>query len=59
MCSAPFAELIVIIAIVILIVLFVIQQFGTGVIGSSFSPIILIWFIFNIGIGLYNIITYR
>ena len=55
----PFAEWIVVISIVILIMLFLIQQFGTGVIGSTFSPIILIWFIFNTIIGLYNIITYR
>lgn len=43
----------------ILIVLFLAQQFGTGVVGSAFSPIILIWFAFNTVIGLYNIITYR
>ncbi|CAK0787458.1 hypothetical protein CVIRNUC_010678 [Coccomyxa viridis] len=50
---------IVIIAIVIIILLFMAQQFGTGVVGSAFSPVILIWFIFNTVIGLYNIITYR
>ena len=48
-----------IIAIVIIILLFMAQQFGTGVVGSAFSPVILIWFIFNTVIGLYNIITYR
>ena len=53
------AEYIVIIAIVIIILLFMAQQFGTGVVGSAFSPVILIWFIFNTVIGLYNIITYR
>jgi K+ transporter len=34
-------------AIGILVILFVVQQFGTRRIGTSFSPIITIWFIFN------------
>ena len=48
-----------VIAIVIIILLFLVQQFGTGVVGSAFSPVILIWLIFNTVIGLYNIIAYR
>lgn len=57
LCS--FAEWIVVIAVVIIILLFLVQQFGTGVVGSFFSPVILVWLIFNTVIGLYNIITYR
>ena len=48
-----------VIAVVILILLFLVQQFGTGVVGGIFSPVILVWLFFNTGIGLYNIIVYR
>ncbi|CAA6664153.1 unnamed protein product [Spirodela intermedia] len=43
------------ISIAILIVLFSVQRFGTNKVGYSFSPIILIWFTFIGGIGLYNL----
>ncbi|CAL8467497.1 g7035 [Coccomyxa elongata] len=52
-------SIIVIIAIVILAALFLIQQFGTKFVGSLFSPVILVWFVFNTVVGLYNIIMYR
>jgi KUP system potassium uptake protein len=42
---------------VILIILFCIQPFGTTKIASSFAPIVIIWLLFNLSIGLYNIIT--
>ena len=48
-----------VIAVVIIILLFLVQQFGTGVVGGIFSPVILIWLFFNTAIGLYNIIVYR
>lgn len=51
--------MIVIIAIVILAGLFMIQQFGTKFVGSLFSPIILVWFLFNSVVGIYNIAKYR
>lgn len=53
------AAIIVIIAIVILAALFLIQQFGTKFVGSLFSPVIVVWFVFNIVVGLYNIIMFR
>lgn len=37
---------VIIITIVILSVLFMIQRFGTGVIGRAFGPIMFIWFLF-------------
>ncbi|KAI3863510.1 hypothetical protein MKW92_015378 [Papaver armeniacum] len=43
------------ISVVILILLFAAQQFGTDKVGSTFAPIILLWFTFIAGIGLYNI----
>ena len=42
-CRSLFAEEIDIIAVVILAVLFLVQRFGTGAIGFTFSPIILLW----------------
>lgn len=46
------------ISIAILIVLFALQRFGTDKVGSSFAPILLLWFSFIAGIGLYNLIKY-
>ncbi|KAL6616653.1 hypothetical protein ACP70R_038923 [Stipagrostis hirtigluma subsp. patula] len=46
------------IAIAILIVLFLVQRFGTDKVGYTFAPIILIWFILIAGIGVYNLFKY-
>jgi KUP system potassium uptake protein len=43
------------ITVAILIVLFSMQRFGTDKVGSLFAPIILVWFTFIGGIGLYNL----
>ncbi|KAI3972136.1 hypothetical protein MKW92_006381 [Papaver armeniacum] len=43
------------ISVVILILLFAVQRFGTDKVGSTFAPIILLWFFFISGIGLYNL----
>ncbi|KAI3860379.1 hypothetical protein MKW92_020490 [Papaver armeniacum] len=43
------------ISVVILILLFSAQRFGTDKVGSTFAPIILLWFTFIGGIGLYNL----
>ncbi|CAK9322234.1 unnamed protein product [Citrullus colocynthis] len=42
----------------ILVCLFMVQRFGTDKVGYTFAPIILIWFAFNAGIGIYNFIKY-
>ncbi|KAJ4968236.1 hypothetical protein NE237_014937 [Protea cynaroides] len=42
----------------ILIVLFVVQRFGTDKVGYTFAPIICVWFLFLSGIGLFNFIKY-
>jgi KUP system potassium uptake protein len=44
------------IVICIMIGLFVFQQFGTGVVGGVFGPIMAIWFIVIGGVGLYQLI---
>lgn len=49
---------IVLISVIILIVLFLVQRFGTDKVGYSFAPIITLWFLFIAGIGLFNFIKY-
>lgn len=39
----------------ILVVLFLIQPFGTAKIGTTFAPIITIWLLFNFCAGIYNL----
>ena len=54
-----FPDAIVGISVAILIVLFSVQRFGTDKVGLSFAPIILLWFTFIGGIGLYNLFKYN
>lgn len=46
------------ISVAILIILFAVQRFGTDKVGSSFAPIIFVWFSFLTGIGLFNLFKY-
>ncbi|KAB2046064.1 hypothetical protein ES319_D01G207100v1 [Gossypium barbadense] len=46
------------ISVVILVILFCVQRFGTDKVGYSFAPIICLWFTLLSGIGLYNLFTY-
>lgn len=46
------------ISLIILFLLFVLQQLGTGKVGVLFSPIVLVWFAFISGIGLFNIVKH-
>eukprot|EP00026_Physarum_polycephalum_P002993 Phypoly_transcript_03002.p1 GENE.Phypoly_transcript_03002~~Phypoly_transcript_03002.p1 ORF type:complete len:600 (+),score=40.61 Phypoly_transcript_03002:766-2565(+) len=43
------------VTIVILLLLFLVQQFGTGKVGIFFGPIMVLWFITLAGIGIYQI----
>ncbi|KAL3827849.1 hypothetical protein ACJIZ3_016651 [Penstemon smallii] len=56
--SAMTEDRIVWISVVILILLFMVQRFGTDKVGYTFAPIICVWFFFISGIGLYNFIKY-
>ncbi|XP_041020411.1 potassium transporter 5-like [Juglans microcarpa x Juglans regia] len=59
--KAPHAmteERIVWISVAILVLLFMVQRFGTDKVGYSFAPIICIWFALIGGIGVYNFIIY-
>src|SRR6202012_4935400 len=42
----------------IMVALFFFQQFGTKVVGSSFGPIMLLWFLMIGGLGLMEVIHY-
>lgn len=46
------------IVIVILVVLFVLQNFGTKFMGSAFGPIMLIWFLMLATLGVFQIVNY-
>ena len=50
-----FSDAVVGVSVAILIILFSIQRFGTDNVGYSFAPIIVLWFSFISGIGLYNL----
>ncbi|KAL6858930.1 hypothetical protein ACP4OV_017932 [Aristida adscensionis] len=49
---------VVILCVIILVFLFVFQQYGTSKVSFTFSPIMLMWFALVSSIGLYNIIKY-
>jgi KUP system potassium uptake protein len=42
----------------ILILLFLIQPFGTTKLASAFAPIVIVWLGFNMGFGIYNLVCY-
>ncbi|GAV87952.1 LOW QUALITY PROTEIN: K_trans domain-containing protein, partial [Cephalotus follicularis] len=46
------------ISVVILVLLFMVQRFGTDKVGYTFAPVICVWFAFIGGIGVYNFIKY-
>jgi K+ transporter len=47
------------ISVAILILIFSVQRFGTDKVGFAFAPVILLWFAFIGGIGLYNLFKYN
>lgn len=50
--------IVVLVSVIILLLLFLFQRFGTSKVSFLFSPIMIIWFVTNIMIGLYNIVKY-
>lgn len=46
---------IITIVIVILVALFIFQQFGSSVVGKTFGPVMLVWFIFIGAVGAYHL----
>ncbi|KAK9835990.1 hypothetical protein WJX81_004040 [Elliptochloris bilobata] len=51
-------DVVVGVSIAIIVILFCVQSYGTGRVGPSFSPIVILWFIFNIITAIYNMATY-
>ncbi|XP_006645283.1 potassium transporter 6-like [Oryza brachyantha] len=51
-------EHVVVLSSLILVVLFLVQRFGTGRVSSSFSPIMLVWFASIAATGVYNVAVY-
>ncbi|KAL6839916.1 hypothetical protein ACP4OV_029726 [Aristida adscensionis] len=49
---------VVIMSVVILVLLFLVQRFGTSKVSRSFSPIMLVWFGSIAMIGVYNMVKY-
>ena len=56
MCFA--ADVVILVAVVILVGLFSMQHYGTDKVGLFFAPIVLLWFLLIGGIGIYNICKY-
>jgi len=54
----PGNNLVIEIVLVILLLLFVFQRFGTKIVGGSFGPIMLIWFSMLAVLGLHQIFQY-
>ncbi|KAL4185503.1 hypothetical protein AMTRI_Chr10g231000 [Amborella trichopoda] len=52
------ADAVVIVSIIILVLLFSIQRFGTGKVGFTFAPALALWFFCLGSIGVYNIVKY-
>lgn len=52
------ADVVVIVAVIILVGLFSMQHYGTDKVGFIFAPIVLLWFILIGGIGMFNILKY-
>ena len=48
-------QTIITIVIIILLALFIFQQFGSSVVGKTFGPVMLVWFIFIGAIGAYHL----
>ena len=53
-----YTEMVVLFAVIILVLLFMTQQYGTGKVWFFFSPIVLIWLLLIGGIGIFNILKY-
>ncbi|KUL82047.1 hypothetical protein ZTR_10058 [Talaromyces verruculosus] len=42
----------------IIVLVFLIQPFGTGKIANTFAPIVILWMFFNLSFGIYNLVQY-
>ncbi|EPE05218.1 potassium transporter [Ophiostoma piceae UAMH 11346] len=42
----------------ILVFLFLLQPFGTARLGTAFAPIVVVWLLFNLACGIYNLVVF-
>ncbi|SAK65913.1 potassium uptake protein [Caballeronia temeraria] len=56
--SAKFEPFIVPLAVAILVALFLFQSRGTAVVGKSFGPVMLVWFVYLAAVGVYRIVEH-
>ena len=49
------ADVIILVSVIILIGLFSLQHYGPDKVGWLFAPVVLLWFLFIGGIGIFNI----
>ncbi|OJD11175.1 potassium uptake protein [Emergomyces pasteurianus Ep9510] len=49
---------VVAIACVLIVLLFALQPFGTSKLSSFFAPVVIVWLIFNVVSGVYNLLAY-
>ena len=54
-----FADIIVPVACIILVILFALQHYGTHRVGFLFAPIVVTWLLCISAIGLYNIVIWN
>ena len=54
----PGNTLVVEIVMVVLMLLFLFQRFGTKVVGGSFGPVMFLWFLMIGGLGLWQVVQY-
>lgn len=52
-------DAVVIVSILVLLLLFSVQRFGTGKVGFMFAPVLALWFLNLSSVGIYNIIKYE
>jgi KUP system potassium uptake protein len=53
--TPAFQSMIVPISVVVLLLLFTVQRFGTGRVGTAFGPIMCVWFVAIGGLGLWEV----
>jgi len=55
--AAPsLAHVVVAVSVIILFALFMVQRYGTALVGSAFGPVMLIWFVVIAALGLHSIV---
>ncbi|KAI1941516.1 hypothetical protein LOZ12_001513 [Ophidiomyces ophidiicola] len=51
-------NVVVVVTCILIVVLFTIQPFGTSRLSNFFAPIVMVWLIFNMSFGIYNLVFF-